>query len=297
VPQTHHHICFQPRPVFNSVFLSVLSVPSVFTVFAFLRALRVSAVNSSQKGHRPEGLPPGLCSLVRRISRVLCHVRFPSRLLLTGARRERPSHRRQPFLWGCSYQQPQAAYPRASSGPDSSARCLALHAVGFAMPPLSPVARWALTPPFHPYPRRASTTQAVSSLWHCPASGVPPTCVNGVRTGGRYPPPCPAVLGLSSAARLAANHRDCPAAPSNGRNARAQGPDLVVHSPSIEARPIPDCHSRLRALCATSHHTPRTAAVLVCSHPAECQPCHTPDTRADQAIAVRWCEVRGSPCL
>ncbi len=31
---------------------------------------------------------------------------------------------------------------------------LALLPVGLAMPPLLPAARWALTPPFHPYPSR-----------------------------------------------------------------------------------------------------------------------------------------------
>ena len=29
--------------------------------------------------------------------------------------------------------------------------CSVLHHVGFALPPRSPSARWALTPPFHPY--------------------------------------------------------------------------------------------------------------------------------------------------
>ena len=31
----------------------------------------------------------------------------------------------------------------------------ALHQTGFFVPPTSPLARWALTPPFHPYPERA----------------------------------------------------------------------------------------------------------------------------------------------
>jgi len=33
---------------------------------------------------------------------------------------------------------------------------LALHHAGFAMPPMSPPGRWALTPPFHPYLHRDS---------------------------------------------------------------------------------------------------------------------------------------------
>ncbi len=43
---------------------------------------------------------------------------------------------------------------------------LALLPVGLALPPLLPAARWALTPPFHPYPRY---TRAVSSLWRYPS--------------------------------------------------------------------------------------------------------------------------------
>ena len=42
--------------------------------------------------------------------------------------------------------------------------CLRLHAVGFAVPRLSPVGRCALTAPFHPYRPKP----AVYSLWHFP---------------------------------------------------------------------------------------------------------------------------------
>jgi len=38
----------------------------------------------------------------------------------------------------------------------------ALHRKGFVVPPTSPSARWALTPPFHPY--RAVARAAVYSL-------------------------------------------------------------------------------------------------------------------------------------
>jgi hypothetical protein len=47
--------------------------------------------------------------------------------------------------------------------------CLALHAVGLALPRLSPAARCALTAPFHPYLRLTEArAQAVSFLWRCP---------------------------------------------------------------------------------------------------------------------------------
>ena len=42
---------------------------------------------------------------------------------------------------------------------------LALLRLGVTLPPLLPAARWALTPPFHPYPPR----WAVCFLWPCPS--------------------------------------------------------------------------------------------------------------------------------
>jgi len=43
-----------------------------------------------------------------------------------------------------------------STGRTSLENCLGLHAVGFAMPRLSPIERCALTAPFHPYPATKS---------------------------------------------------------------------------------------------------------------------------------------------
>ena len=37
----------------------------------------------------------------------------------------------------------------------------------FSVPPTLLSARWALTPPFHPYPPQKLTRQAVCFLWHC----------------------------------------------------------------------------------------------------------------------------------
>jgi len=45
---------------------------------------------------------------------------------------------------------------------------LALHPMGFSVPPRLLLGRWALTPPFHPYPAGKSGV-AVCSLWHCPS--------------------------------------------------------------------------------------------------------------------------------
>jgi len=78
---------------------------------------------------------------------------------------------------------------RVTGGPPFP--CSVLHHAGFAVPPWLPVARWALTPPFHPClcPRGPS---AVCFLLHFPsgslATAVP--CFHKAR--------CPMVSGLSS---------------------------------------------------------------------------------------------------
>ena len=90
-----------------------------------------------------------------------------------------------------------------------------LHRIGFSLPPASRPARWALTPPFHPYPstrRFRGMLRAVSSLWHCPSRGFEPPCpgLSG-SASGRWPcglpcrrdsvscrESCPRVSGLSS---------------------------------------------------------------------------------------------------
>jgi len=86
---------------------------------------------------------------------------------------------------------------------------LVLHRVGFAVPPRSPLGRWALTPPFHPYRalralitfncsqlkvnHACSSAPAVYFLWHFPSPD------KSVCQGpGCYPAPCPVVFGLSS---------------------------------------------------------------------------------------------------
>lgn len=55
-----------------------------------------------------------------------------------------------------------SSLPAAIGGPPS--RCLALHLTRFAMPSLSPVPRWSLTPPFHPYPKRGGLLSAALSV-------------------------------------------------------------------------------------------------------------------------------------
>jgi len=42
---------------------------------------------------------------------------------------------------------------------------LVLHQVGFTVPPQSPLERWALTPPFHPYPLRVAMNSPAGGLF------------------------------------------------------------------------------------------------------------------------------------
>ena len=81
-----------------------------------------------------------------------------------------------------------AAYPELDRGGPPLAPYLALLPVGFVVPSLSPAARWALTPPFHPClcgrsrHRRSVLCDTFRRL----------------AAPGRYPAPCPVEPGLSS---------------------------------------------------------------------------------------------------
>src|SRR5438093_9043369 len=55
-------------------------------------------------------------------------------------------------LWDGCRQPPQAAYPQLERPGPGLAAYLALLRLGVAVPRPLPAARWALTPPFHPYP-------------------------------------------------------------------------------------------------------------------------------------------------
>src|SRR6059058_5341563 len=55
-------------------------------------------------------------------------------------------------LWDGCRQPPRAAYPQLERPGPGLAAYLALLRLGVAVPRPLPAARWALTPPFHPYP-------------------------------------------------------------------------------------------------------------------------------------------------
>src|SRR5438034_9633461 len=67
-------------------------------------------------------------------------------------------------LWDGCRQPSHAAYPQLKRPGPGLAAYLALLRPGVTVPRPLPDARWALTPPFHPYPL---DTRAVCSLWPC----------------------------------------------------------------------------------------------------------------------------------
>jgi hypothetical protein len=81
-------------------------------------------------------------------------------------------------IWDGRCRPPLAAYPRLPLPVRTRDwRCgshlaayLALLRLGVTLPSLLPAMRWALTPPFHPYPNPANRTRAVCFLWPFPSS-------------------------------------------------------------------------------------------------------------------------------
>ena len=82
--------------------------------------------------------------------------------------------------------------PRTGRGAgNSSVSYLALHPMGFSVPPGLLTERWALTPPFHPYHRPEPA--AVCFLWHCPSNDLSiilPSISLACRPGLRGIVPC-----------------------------------------------------------------------------------------------------------
>jgi len=58
--------------------------------------------------------------------------------------------------------------PLSRAGHPRGGTYAALLRTGFTVPARSPLQRWALTPPFHPYLHRLPPIQAVCFLWHFP---------------------------------------------------------------------------------------------------------------------------------
>lgn len=131
----------------------------------------------------------------------------------------------RPFVLDADCSAPRATYPDGRTG-NSPEGCPSRHPysvllpVGFAVPLPLPAARWALTPPFHPYPayrsvpsrRRARGERADLSAGRSAFCGTFP----GVAPAGRYPAPCIhgartfLTRGLSAVAGAAARPADAP---------------------------------------------------------------------------------------
>ena len=60
--------------------------------------------------------------------------------------------RGQSSIWDSGHPKPRAAYPQLDRFGPNLVAYLALLRLGVTLPRLLPGARWALTPPFHPYP-------------------------------------------------------------------------------------------------------------------------------------------------
>lgn len=78
------------------------------------------------------------------------------------------------FIWSVRHRRDLSAYPITPAFAINeplitfmSVTYLAFQLVRFAVPPLLPLGRWALTPPFHLFPSRQSRAVVVYFLWHC----------------------------------------------------------------------------------------------------------------------------------
>src|SRR6478735_7769299 len=93
---------------------------------------------------------PAYGLVTKPISRILSGTCVPgSSFLSTSAEADQPRHGR---LRGPGGMRLTRDCPAGRRVPYS-----VLHRIGFFVPPLLPSARWALTPPFHPYPERAAS--------------------------------------------------------------------------------------------------------------------------------------------
>src|SRR5690606_36842264 len=112
----------------------------------------------------------------------------------------------RPFILDAHCCTPHATYPGgwAGNSPEScpSRRPYSvLLPVGFAVPLPLPVARWALTPPFHPY----HASVAVCFLWHFPW-GCPRRPLAGTVFPWSTDFPLPQPFGISGRGRPAGWH-------------------------------------------------------------------------------------------
>jgi hypothetical protein len=94
----------------------------------------------------------------------------------------------RPFLYGRCYHRPLATNPDDWQEDAIRRPYSILLPVGFAVPPLLPEARCALTAPFRPYPAEARRYDFCGTVpWVAPAGSYPAPFLAGARTFLPYP--------------------------------------------------------------------------------------------------------------
>lgn len=154
-------------------------------------------MKSNAKENGPTCVRP-FSEMRRSVSRVLSRIAISlgSRLLGTSSsnpfhltlRREASFHRK---------------IPRADHS--SWAELFALLPAGFTLPPLSPMVRWALTPPFHPCHAVAAQSGRRRAVFFCGTFRLRHLLVDHAEPG-RYPAQYPVELGLSSSREARTRH-------------------------------------------------------------------------------------------
>jgi hypothetical protein len=151
----------------------------------------------------------------------------------------------RPFILGACCHAPHATYPNgepetALEGFPSHRPYSVLLPVGFTVPLLLPVARWALTPPFHPCrgtrrPCGRRMAVAVCFLWHFPW-GRPRRPLTGTVSpwSPDFPHPQPFDFAGAAAQPAGKAYKEVQA-PKRKRKSRRSTPALVCRA--IRARP------------------------------------------------------------
>ena len=178
----------------------------------------------------------------------------------------------RPFILDACCHAPHATYP--GGGPETALEGFPSHRpysvllpVGFALPLLSPVARWALTPPFHPCPGkcRGGLLSVALSL------GSPPPAVSRHRVSmepGLSSPAAFRRLRVRPPGRLASAYKGIPGR-KRKRKSRSRSPktawsfrDGDMHganglrreSPAPPSEPSPCCNRRPKPGSSASLH-------------------------------------------
>ena len=131
----------------------------------------------------------------------------------------------------------------------SLAAYLALLRLGFTEPPSLPKARWALTPPFHPY-RPISCPMRRRFAFCCTVRRTKLT----PHAPRRYLAVYPVEPGLSSVPELAPRHRDHPAGDRSMSSGNITGPSIYPRYTQVATRFLagPRCFTHRSTQCSAA---------------------------------------------